>query len=129
MRFSYSWLISAVIANRVASAVRFMTVIDVILVLLGLLGLFGLVLRQSNISSPVITLLWLFFVSNLSSPVRTLLSRVLFNTLFTLRTLLALITAQAAAGRRLTCGPRLAHLLRTLSSRDCLSGSLVLELP
>jgi hypothetical protein len=54
VRFGYSWLISVVIVNRVASVKRFITVIEVILVLLGLLGLFGLVSRQSDISSRVI---------------------------------------------------------------------------
>ncbi len=54
MNFGYSWV------TNFASVVRFITVIDVILVLLGLLGLFGLVSRQSDISSPVITLLGRF---------------------------------------------------------------------
>ena len=66
MRFGYSWLISVVIFNRLASVVRFVTVIDVILVLLGLLGLLGLVSRQSDITSPVMTLLWRSLSSNFS---------------------------------------------------------------
>ena len=61
MRFGYSWLISVDIFNRLASAVRFITVIDVILVLLGLLGSFGLVLCQSDISCAVLTLRLSFF--------------------------------------------------------------------